>query len=151
MVNQEVKYLGQRSFCSKVVVRTHAYTHIGPTALLAPLVVSTKDNQAQSEYKHSLTFRVRRYVVIATKPVHRLQIHPNSEHLEGIHYHFPKLHPDPCSSVGMRRGTDTHTDTQTAVTTIHFASSTTHTKCNNNVIFSYLEAANLAFLEAETA
>jgi len=31
-------------------------------------------NQAQSEYKHSLTLRVRRYVVIATKPVHRLQI-----------------------------------------------------------------------------
>ena len=27
-------------------------------------------------YKHSLTFRVRRYVVIATKPVHRLQIRP---------------------------------------------------------------------------
>jgi len=26
--------------------------------------------------KHSLTFRVRRYVVIATKPVHRLQIRP---------------------------------------------------------------------------
>ena len=30
----------------------------------------------QSEYKNSLTFRVRRYVVIATKPVHRLQIRP---------------------------------------------------------------------------
>jgi len=28
------------------------------------------------EYKHSLTFRVRRYVVIATKPVHRLHIRP---------------------------------------------------------------------------
>jgi len=31
-------------------------------------------NQAQSEYKHSLTFRVWRYVVIATKPVQRLQM-----------------------------------------------------------------------------
>ena len=31
-------------------------------------------NQAYSEYKHSLTFRVRRYVVIATKLVHQLQI-----------------------------------------------------------------------------
>jgi len=30
----------------------------------------------QSEYKHSLIFRVRRYVVIATKLVHRLQIRP---------------------------------------------------------------------------
>jgi len=29
---------------------------------------------AYSEYKHSLTFRVQCYVVIATKPVHRLQI-----------------------------------------------------------------------------
>jgi len=33
-----------------------------------------KYNQVQCEYKHLLTFRVRRYVVIATKPVHRLQI-----------------------------------------------------------------------------
>jgi len=33
-------------------------------------------NQAYSDYKHSLTFCVRRYVVIATKPVHRLQIRP---------------------------------------------------------------------------
>jgi len=33
-------------------------------------------NQAQSEYKHLLTFCVRRYVVIATKPVHQLQIRP---------------------------------------------------------------------------
>jgi len=29
------------------------------------------------------------------------------------------------------RQTDTQTDTQTRVTTIHFASSTTHAKCNN--------------------
>jgi len=28
------------------------------------------------------------------------------------------------------RHTDRHTDTQTRVTTIHFASSTTHAKCN---------------------
>jgi len=33
-------------------------------------------NQARSEYKHSLTFHVRHYVVIAMKPVHQLQIHP---------------------------------------------------------------------------
>jgi len=57
---------------------------------------------------------------------------PNSAQLEGTRYHSPKLHPGPCSSVGMRRGadtqTDTHSDTQTAVTTIHFASFTTHAK-----------------------
>jgi len=36
-------------------------------------------HQAYSEYKHSLTFRVRRYRcydVIATKSMHRLQIRP---------------------------------------------------------------------------
>jgi len=31
-------------------------------------------NHAQSEYKHSLTFHVWHYVVIATKPMHWLQI-----------------------------------------------------------------------------
>jgi len=31
-------------------------------------------NHAQSEYKHSLTFHIRRSVVIAMKPMHRLQI-----------------------------------------------------------------------------
>jgi len=30
-----------------------------------------------------------------------------------------------------RGQTDTHTDTQTRVTTVHFASSATHAKCNN--------------------
>ena len=44
----------------------------------------------------------------------------------GNPYDFPKLHPGPCDSVGMRP----RTDTQTRVTTIHFASSTTHAKCN---------------------
>ena len=29
---------------------------------------------------------------------------PNSAQLEGTPYHSPKLHPGPCSSVGMRRG-----------------------------------------------
>jgi len=31
------------------------------------------NNLTKSKYKHSLTFRVRHYVAIATKPVHRLQ------------------------------------------------------------------------------
>jgi len=35
---------------------------------------------------------------------------PNSEQLECIPYRSSKLHPGPCSSVGMRRGTDRHTD-----------------------------------------
>ena len=41
----------------------------------------------------------------------------------------------PCKSVSMRprkdRQTHRQTDNQTRVTTIHFASSTTHAKCNN--------------------
>jgi len=87
-------------------------------------------NQAPREYKHSLTFRVRRYVVVTTKPVHRLQIRPI------VHNHSPKLYVGVCSSVSMRRQTDTQTDTytetqtQTCVTNMHFAFSTTHAKCN---------------------
>jgi len=46
----------------------------------------------------------------------------NSAQLQGTPIPFPKLHPGPYSSVGMRWGTerqtDTQTDTQTAVTTI---------------------------------
>jgi len=34
-----------------------------------------KENQAQSEYKHSLTFRVRCYAVTAMKSMHQLQIY----------------------------------------------------------------------------
>ena len=55
---------------------------------------------------------------------------PNTAQLGGSPYHAPKLHPGPCSSVGVRPRTDRQTDTQTRVTTIHFASSTTHAKCN---------------------
>jgi len=55
---------------------------------------------------------------------------PNSAQLRGSLYHAPKLHPGPCSSVGVRPRTDTQTDThtQTGVTTIHFVSSMTHRK-----------------------
>jgi len=59
---------------------------------------------------------------------------PNCAQLGGSLYQAPKLHPGPCSSVGVRLRTDrqthTHIDTQTCVTTIHFASSTTHAKSN---------------------
>ena len=67
----------------------------------------------------------------------------NSAQLGGIPYHFPMLHPGPCNSVGMRPRTDrqTHTDTQTRVTTIHFASSTTQVKCNQ--LCHPAETANL--------
>jgi len=35
---------------------------------------------------------------------------PNRAQLGGTPYHSPKLHPGPCSSAGMRRGTERHTD-----------------------------------------
>jgi len=54
---------------------------------------------------------------------------PNNAQLEGTLYHSSTLHR-PCSSVGMRRGTDTHKLAATRVTNIHFASSTTHAKWN---------------------
>jgi len=46
------------------------------------------------------------------------------------------IHPGPCNSVGMRSRKDrqTDTDTQTRVTTVHFASSTTDAKCNYNTL-----------------
>jgi len=60
---------------------------------LRSYIMITHLNQAQSEYKHSLTFRVRRYVVRATKPIHRLQIRPILHNWRASPYHFPKLHP----------------------------------------------------------
>jgi len=71
---------------------------------------------------------------------------PNSAQLGSTHYNSPKLHPGPCSSVGMRRGRDTQTYTHTRVTTIHFPSSTTHAKCKKNKIFwltKFLISANV--------
>jgi len=38
---------------------------------------------------------------------------PNSAQLGGSLYHAPKLHPGPCSNVGVRPRTDTQTHTQT--------------------------------------
>ena len=74
---------------------------------------------------YSLRFRVRLYavmcsdcqyawcyVVIATKPVHRLQIRP-IVHNYGTPHHSLKLHPGPCSSMYMWPRTDTQTDRHT--------------------------------------
>jgi len=58
-------------------------------------------------------------------------IPPNTAQL-GTPLPFPKLHPGPYNSVGMRRGLGTQTDTQTCVINIHFVSSTTHAKCNKS-------------------
>jgi len=103
------------------------------------------------------TFHIRRRAILRTPPprhppvtgqqhAHHYSSHyvetrapianpPNSAQLGDIPYHSPKLHPVPCNSVGILPRTDTQThkqtQTQTRVTTIHFASSTTHAKCND--------------------
>ena len=63
----------------------------------------------------------------SNETVHWLQIRP-TVHNYRAPLPFPKLHPGPCSSVGMRRGTDRYIDTQTVVINIHFASATPHAK-----------------------
>ena len=63
---------------------------------------------------------------------------PNNAQLGGSLYHAAKLHPGPCSCVGVRPRTDRQT--QTRVTTIHFASSTTHAKCNYSCLCLYWTA-----------
>ena len=76
---------------------------------------------------------------------------PNTAQLGGIPYHSPKLHVGPCSSVGMRPGqTDRQAHTQTRVTTIHFASSTTHAKCKHVQCVGWMGRVLFA-LNAETA
>jgi len=75
-----------------------------------------------------------RYVVIATKPVHRLQIRPT------VH-NYGTLPTIPQSYIPVRAVVwacdDGQTDTQTRVANTHFASSTIHAKCkmslNKNV------------------
>jgi len=85
------------------------------------------------------TFCVRHYVIIETKPVHRLQICPTLHN-----YRAPTTIPPSyirVCAVMWECGegqTDTQTDTQiqARITNIHFASSTTHTKCNNDGIIN---------------
>ena len=87
-------------------------------------------NQAQIEYKHVLANISRsRYVAIATQPIHRLQIRP-IVHNQGASPTTPPSYIRVRAVVwacGRRQ-----TDRQTRVTTIHFASSTTHAKCNQH-------------------
>jgi len=109
-------------------------------------------NQAQGEYKHSLTFHLWRYTHLQYKRLQayiRVCFHssetsapianpPNSAQLKGTPYHSPKLHQFPCSSVGMRRGTDrqTHTETHGRPWQVYiFVSAIPHAKCNYNSVY----------------
>ena len=78
----------------------------------------TEKNRHMSEYKHSLTFRVRCHVVIVTILVHRLQISPILHN-----YRAPRAIPPSYIRVRVvmwecgEGQAYTQTDTQTAVTT----------------------------------
>jgi len=95
----------------------------------APVTYPPVTNQQRALTPHKLGFALCCHSNITHAPTANP---PNSAQLGGSLYHAPKLHLGPCISVGVRprTDTDTQTDTQTRVTTIHFASSTTHAKCN---------------------
>ena len=81
-----------------------------PSSILALQV--TQMNQAQSKYKHSLTFHVRAMLTQQRnlcKTCALIANPPNSAQLDCTFYYSPNLHPRPCSSVRMRRGTDRQT------------------------------------------
>jgi len=95
-------------YCIRFRHQTYSRAPFAQASIAIGLNISS--NQAQSEYKHSLTFcvrryGVRRYDVIATKPVHRLQILPIM-HNGGHHHHSSKLQPGPCGE----GQTDRHAD-----------------------------------------
>jgi len=63
----------------------------------------TRHRASTSTRRH---FTFRRCVVIAAKAIAPIANAPNTVQLGGTPYHSPKLCPGPCSSVGMRWGTD---------------------------------------------
>jgi len=67
-------------------------------------------NKEQSEYRALRNISRSALCCRSNKTRASVANPPNSAQLGGTVYHSPKLHPVPCSSVGMRRGTDRHTD-----------------------------------------
>ena len=61
----------------------------------------------------SLAFRIRLVCCHGNETHAPIANPPNSPQIGGTPYLSPKLHAGPCSSVGMRRGTDRHTDRDT--------------------------------------
>ena len=110
---------------------------------------SRKWNESQSEFKHSLTFRVRRcthsqcirlYVYIrvccrSNETRAPIANPPNSAQLQGTTqaYHSPSYIRVRAVVWECGEGEiDKHTDTQTAMANIHFASATTRAIYNND-------------------
>jgi len=103
---------------------------------------SHNHNQSQSEYKHSLTFRVRRYMHLQyIRHVH-MCCHsnetcaptanpPNSAQIEGTPYHSPsyiRVHAVVWECCKGQTNRQTHR--QMAMANIHFALATLQAKCN---------------------
>ena len=78
----------------------------------------TERVQALADISRSALYAVAMYKAISLHCYHSNETRApiansaNGAQLVGTSYHFPKLHPGPCSSVGMRRGTDRDTDRQ---------------------------------------
>ena len=86
----------------------------------------------------SLTFRTRRICCHSNETRTSIANSPNSSQPTGTPYHFPKLHPGTWSSVGMRRGTDRHTQRQTAGGDHYtFRLYIPNGKCNNGPYIAY--------------
>jgi len=131
---QLIGVVGGANAPPRVLVQTPttlAPTHAVAERPLPPITGRSATRRLCIDIRQALADISRsRYVVIATEPVHRLQIRPIVAQLGVIPYHSPKLRPGPCSTVGVMRGTDRHIDKQTSVTNIYHALSTTHAKCN---------------------
>ena len=100
----------QKEKCFHVINQT-AYKQYEGRSKSSQTDTDGQYNQAYSEYKYLLTFRVRRYVVIATKLCTDCKS-ANYAQVDGIPYQSLKLHPGSCSSVGMQQGTNRHTHDQ---------------------------------------
>ena len=78
----------------------------------------------------TLIFHIRRVCCHTNETCAPITNPPNSAQLGGTPCHSPNLLPCTCSSVGMRRGTDSHTDGRGYNT---FRLAMPNAKCNNSV------------------
>ena len=74
--------------------------------------VSELKSATQWEQASSLTLQIMCICCHSNKPHAPIANPPYSAKLGGTPYHSPKLHPWPCSNMGMQQGTDRHTHRQ---------------------------------------
>jgi len=117
----EIKYV-RYSMSFLYVDRNHAHVH--GLGLMAAIITR---HRARTSTRWHFAFGLCCHSNETPAPIANP---PNNAQLGGNPYHSKKSHPGPCSNGGIRRGTDTHLNTKTAMATIHFASSRTRAKCN---------------------